>query len=271
MSILTHRGAVEAQTTRDNGALPVTVVISARNEAANIAECIASVPWASEVLVIENGSTDDTVRIARDAGARVISNQRFISVEDQRNQAIAQVATEWILVLDADERATPGVEEAIRELLRGSPAFEAYRIRRISYFLGKLIRYGGWERDRPVRLFRRHLRYTLMSPHGHVDVRRPGVLGGRLIHYPYPDLASYFEKLTRYSAVWATHHFAEGRRTSVGNVIVRPPLRFLTMYIWRRGFLDGAHGAIVAALASVSVAAKYARLWELTLQERRGR
>jgi glycosyltransferase involved in cell wall biosynthesis len=254
----------------DPSKAPVSVVISAYNEAAQIADCVGSVSWAREVIVVENESKDDTARVAREAGATVITNTRFVNVEDNRNQGIARVANEWVLVLDADERSTPEVERDVRAIVSApSPEFEAYRIKRINYFLGKLIRYGGWERDRPVRLFRRHLRYTLMSPHGHVDVKRAGVLEGEMVHYPYTDLASYFEKLTRYSAVWAQHHFAEGRRTGIANVAVRPPLRFLTMYVLRRGFLDGAHGVLVAALAAVSVAAKYARLWELTINERR--
>lgn len=248
------------------GSVPTTVVISAHNEAAQIGDCVSSVSWAAEIIVIENSSIDDTAERARGAGATVISNDAFVSVEDQRNKAIARATHDWVLVLDADERATSEVEAAVQGVIAGTPEHDAYRVRRVNYFLGKLIRHGGWERDRPVRLFRSSLRYTEMSPHGRVDVERSGLLDGYLIHYPYADLESYFEKLTRYSRVWAEHHYALGRRTSAITMVVRPPLRFLTMYVLRRGFLDGAHGVAVAVLAAVSVAAKYARLWELTIR-----
>jgi (heptosyl)LPS beta-1,4-glucosyltransferase len=252
------------------GHAPVSVVIAARNAAALIGDCVASVAWADEVLVVENDSTDDTVGAARRAGADVFSHP-FVTIGRQRNAAIERARNEWILVVDADERCTPEVASEVRALLDGAPPHDAYRIGRRNYFLGREIRHGGWERDRPVRLFRRTLRYDERPVHEHVMTRGPvGALRARLVHRPYGSLDEYFEKLDRYSRWWAEQNHAVGRRATALAVIVRPPARFVTMYVLRGGFLDGARGVLVACLGAISVAAKYARLWELGLRSPSG-
>jgi len=247
---------------------PVTVVIAARNEEAHISGCVASVAgWAAQVLVVENDSTDDTVLLARAEGAEVLSHP-FETIGMQRNAAIARAAHDWVLVLDADERCTPELAREVTALLAAGPAHDAYRIRRRNFFLGREIRHGGWASDRPVRLFRAQLRYDERPVHEHVVVAGAvGALEAPLLHYPYASLAHYFEKLVRYSRDWARQHHERGRRAGPLAVAVRPPARFVSMYLLRGGFLDGAHGVVLAVLAAVSVAAKYARLWELTRAE----
>ena len=247
---------------RDIERVPCSVVIAAKDEAAEIADCIASVAWAAEVIVVENDSTDDTIDVARGAGAVVFSNP-FTTIGRQRNAAIARARHEWILVIDADERGTAGLRDEIRRVLADAGAV-AFRVRRRNFFLGREIRHGGWERDRPVRLFRSHMHYDERPVHEHVMADGAvGELEQPLLHYPYASLAEYFAKLDRYSRGWAEQSFARGRRASAWTVAIRPPARFLSMYVLRAGFLDGAAGVIVAALAAMSVAAKYARLWEL--------
>lgn len=245
----------------------VTVVIAARNEADEIAACVASVSWAEEVLVVENDSTDATVERARAAGATVFSHP-FTTIGAQRNAAIARARHPWILVLDADERATPEVGEAVRQAIaQGEP--RAWRVRRRNLFLGREIRHGGWEKDRPVRLFRRELRYDERPVHEHVVVDGAvGVLSAPLLHEPYATLGEYFEKLQRYSGWWATQQHARGRRARLLDIVVRPPLRFVTMWLVRQGWRDGAHGTVIAALGAMSVAAKYAQLWALDRKAR---
>jgi glycosyltransferase involved in cell wall biosynthesis len=239
------------------------VVIAAKDEGAEIAECIASVDWAAEVIVVENDSTDDTVAVSRGAGAVVFSHP-FTTIGCQRNAAIARARHEWIFVVDADERATPQLGDEIARVLAAGTANVAYRVRRRNFFLGREITHGGWERDRPVRFFRSHMRYDERPVHEHVMVDGPaGELAEPMVHYPYASLAEYFAKLDRYSRWWAEQSFARGRRTGVWTVALKPPARFVSMYVLRAGFLDGAAGVIVAALAAMSVAAKYARLWEL--------
>ena len=252
---------------RSDDRVPCSVIIAAKDEAREIAECIASVSWAEEVIVVENDSVDDTVSIAQANGAVVFSHP-FTTIGRQRNAAIARARHEWILVVDADERGTPQLGAEIAGVLSTGASPVAYRVRRRNFFLGREIRHGGWERDRPVRLFRSRMRYDERPVHEHVmtdgvvgDLREP------FIHYPYASLSEYFAKLERYSGWWAEQNFARGRRTRAWTIALKPPARFFSMYVLRAGFLDGAAGVIVAALAAMSVAAKYARLWEL---QRRG-
>jgi glycosyltransferase involved in cell wall biosynthesis len=238
----------------------VSVVIAAKNEAANIVACIDSVRWAREIIVVENDSTDGTGDLALRAGAKVILNP-FVTIGLQRNAAIERAASDWILVLDADERASAEVGEEIARTIAGA-RYDAYRIPRRNFFLGREIRHGGWENDKPVRLFRSRLRYSSSRVHEHVETTgATGELVSRLLHAPYASIDQYFEKLDRYSQWWAEDRFERGRRVSAATVVVRPPLRFLRMYILRGGFLDGAAGAVLACLAATSVMAKYARLW----------
>jgi hypothetical protein len=148
----------------------------------------------------------------------------------------------------------------------------AFRVPRRNYFLGKEMRHGGWGggSDKPIRLFRRELRYNANTVHEHVDVTDGGIgeVRNRLLHYTYRSLDQYFEKFDRYSRWWADQNFSKGRRGSATAVVFKPPAKFVGMYLLRGGFLDGARGLVLACLAAASVMAKYARLWERSVRER---
>jgi glycosyltransferase involved in cell wall biosynthesis len=247
----------------------VTAVIAAHNEAGQIADCVRSASWAAEVLVVENDSTDDTIALARSAGATVFSHP-FRSIGAQRNAAIARAIHPWIFVLDADERATPALGAEVARRI-GEATTDAWRVRRRNWFLGREIRHSGWDRDRPVRLFRSSLRYDERPVHEHVmTTTDPGVLDESLHHRPYANLDEYFEKLGRYSRDWAAQHHASGRRASVFTLLIRPQARFISTLLWRGGWRDGWQGVVISALAAVSVASKYAHLWTLRHQGRPG-
>jgi glycosyltransferase involved in cell wall biosynthesis len=217
--------------------------------------------------VVEDGSTDDTRALAEREGATVLSNP-FVTIGLQRNFAIGRAQSPWILVLDADERASPQLEHEVARVIT-SQEFEAYRIPRRNYFLGAEVRHGGWESDRPIRLFRASLRYNDNRVHEHVEVSGPlGELSAYLTHEPYASLDAWFEKLGRYSRWWAQDRYDKGRRAGAGSVTIRPPLRFLTMYLVRGGWKDGARGAVLASMASASVMAKYAQLWAMNFGKR---
>lgn len=250
------------------GSVPVTVIIAARNEAGEIGDCVRSVSWAREVLVVENDSTDGTIDEARAAGATVFRHP-FTTIGAQRNAAIERATQPWILVVDADERGTPALGAEVARLVTSPPAASsgaprAYRAPRRNFFFGREIRHGGWERDRPVRLFEAALRYDERPVHEHVIVEgTAATLGEPLLHTPYATLDEYFEKLGRYSRSWAEQHFARGRRAGLADLLVRPVGRVVSMLLLRGGWRDGMHGVVLAALAGMSVAAKYAQLWAL--------
>ncbi|MBV6521315.1 MAG: hypothetical protein MNPFHGCM_01449 [Gemmatimonadaceae bacterium] len=248
--------------------VPVTVVIAAHNEGAHIGACVRSASFAAEILVVENDSTDDTLARAREAGAVAFSHP-FVTIGAQRNAAIERAAQDYVLILDADERASPALGEELARIIAHGDGTVAWRLRRRNLFLGREIRHGGWERDRPIRFFRKSLRYDDRPVHERVLANGPiGELKQRIDHEPYETLGEYFAKLVRYSRDWAQQHFARGRRASLWAVTVRPPVRFFTMLVLRGGWRDGSHGVLLAVLASVSVATKYAFLWELGRVER---
>lgn len=247
--------------------VPVTAIVAARNEAGNIEACLASLDWVSEILVVENESTDGTAAIARRAGA-FVHQQPFTTIGGMRNFAIARAKSDWILVLDADERCTSELAREIARVVASGPACDAFQIRRRNFFLGREIRHGGWGTDHPIRLFRNHLRYDDSEVHEHVVVNSDvGSLSSTIDHTPYSSLDEYFTKLNRYSRAWAHQHYQRGRRATVWHILVRPPARFVSSYLVRAGWLDGARGILLAWLSAASVLAKYARLWEMSLRQ----
>jgi glycosyltransferase involved in cell wall biosynthesis len=252
----------------NRGSPDVTAVIAAHNESANIEACIASVDWVREVIVVENDSIDDTIDRARSAGATVIS-PRFTTIGAARNNAIERAQTGWILVVDADERCTPELATEIREVVAAPGETSAFRVPRRNYFLGKEIKHGGWGSDKPLRLFKRELRYNANMVHEHVDVTagRVAEVKNSLLHYTYGSLDQYFEKFDRYSRWWADQNFAKGRRSGAAAIVFKPPARFVAMYLLKGGFRDGARGLVLACLAAASVMAKYARLWERSIRK----
>ncbi|MFN2637528.1 MAG: glycosyltransferase family 2 protein [Gemmatimonadaceae bacterium] len=253
------------------GSSGVTAVIAAHDESANIEACIASLDWVKEVIVVENQSTDDTVERARSAGATVISPP-FTTIGAARNNAIVRAKTPWVLVVDADERCTPELATEISETLSRETGKAAFRIPRRNFFLGREVKHGGWGggSDRPIRLFKRDLRYNASHVHEHVEVvGETGQLRNALLHYTYNSLSQYFEKFDRYSRGWAEQNHERGRRGTAAAVLFKPPVRFVSMYVLKGGFRDGAHGLILACLAAASVMAKYARLWERTVRNER--
>lgn len=192
----------------------------------------------------------------------------FVTIGMQRNAAIELASSEWILVVDADERGSPELGAEV-DRVAGNPVHDAYRVPRRNFFLGREVRHGGWETDRPIRLFRSRTRYNDSRVHEHVEVSGSiGDLGAALTHEPYASLDAWLEKLGRYSRWWAEDRFERGKRAGIGSVLFRPPARFLTMYLIRGGWMDGARGVILACMAATSVLAKYAWLWEMRLSRR---
>lgn len=247
---------------------PLTVLIPCKDERLNIRPCIeAARKVADEVLVADSGSTDGTREIAGSLGARVIERD-FVGYADFKNWAIPQARHPWVLIVDADERVTDELAAEIRAVLADPPThLDGFWIYRKSFFMGHEIRYSGWNTDKVFRLIRRDVcRYRDRLVHEEIVVprERAGRLRNRLTHYTYWTYDQYFAKYLRYTRLGAEELWDQGRRTGWRGLMVRPFLRFLQLYLLRRGFLDGLPGLQVCMLQSFFVTfVKQGRLWEM--------
>ncbi len=241
--------------------LPLTVVIPTLNEAANIAACVGSAAFAEQVLVADAGSTDDTIALARAAGATVLEGTGP-TIAAQRNAGIAAARNAWIFTLDADERVTPELAVELARVLT-APAREAYRVRRRNFYLGVEQTRGGWARDWVVRLFGKHRRYVERRVHeGLETVADVGELEQTLVHHPYRSLAHHVEKLNRYAEWGAGDLWDAGHRARWSDLALRPVGRFLKAYFLAGGVLDGRRGVVQSGLDAYAGFLKYAYLWE---------
>ncbi|MBZ0268393.1 glycosyltransferase family 2 protein [bacterium] len=240
---------------------PLSVVIPTLDEAEMVGACLDSVAFADEIVVVDSGSTDVTAEIARGRGAAVLTHA-FEGHAEQKNWGIAQVAHDWVLILDADERVTDELRREIEALLEGTPERRGYWIRRRNTFLGREIRGCGWQRDKVLRLFdRRAGRYAARRVHEEVRLdAEPGRLRHALLHHSCRDLTTWLGKVDRYAALGAAELAARGRRPRWSDLVFRPPARFVKQWLLQGGFRDGAEGAVLCAFSAYGVFAKYARL-----------
>ena len=250
---------------------PLSVLVPARNEAANLRACLESVRWAEEVVVVDSGSTDGTLEIARSIADRVLEHE-YVNSAAQKNWALPRLTHRWVLIVDADERVTPALRAEIEGVLADPARADGYWIRRANHFLGRPIRSAGWQRDRVLRLFDR-TKGAYEPLHVHAEVRIQGrvtTLRERLTHDTYRDLDQYFRKFDRYTRWSAEDLKKRGVRASLPRLLFRPWLRFLRMYVLEGGLLEGRHGLVLCWLAAFSVLTKYARRWEDELRGARG-
>jgi len=250
-----------------DGRRSLTAIVPAFNEEESLGDCLDSVAFADEILVVDSFSTDRTVTIAREHDARVIQREYGYSAS-QKNWAIPQAAHEWILLVDADERVTPALRDEILDVLRAGPAADGYWVRRDNFFLGRHIRHCGWGSDTVVRLFRRDVsRYQDRQVHAEIELPGPlPTLRNPLEHHTFRSFHQYWGKLDRYSDWGARQMHLEGRRTGAAGILFRPVGRFIRMYLLKLGFLEGAHGVALSLLGAFTVYLKYARLWELQIR-----
>ena len=274
--------------------MQLSVVIITFNEEANIGRTLASVrplvaDGKGEIIVVDSGSTDRTVEIAKSYGAKVFV-QEWTGYATQKNSAIDKAAGDWILSLDADEEVDSELNEELTghrgdslpriagewcltiqqsgnlEYLKGAPI--AFLVRRKNHFLGRWIKRGGFWPDSKLRLFRRGTgRFEDRAVHEDVCVKGPSKLipRGALIHHSYPRLSDYIEHMNRYSSLGAEMVVAKGKvRFSFINIVLRPLFTFIYNYFFRLGFLDGREGLLLHLYHAVYVSWKYAKAWELS-------
>lgn len=244
----------------------LSVIVLTRNEERNIRDCLNSVRWADEIIVVDAGSSDKTVQLARKFTKKVLVRP-WEGFGPAKNFALSKAKGEWILWLDADERVTEELrKEIISVVATKNGQLVAYDVPRKAFFLGRWIKHCGWYPGRVVRLFRRDAG-TFTEPNVHEELIVNGSRGhlqSDLLHYTDPDLFHYFTKFNRYTSLAAEDLEGSGRRFALPHLLFRPLWTFMRMYIVKRGFLDGMQGFILCVLSSAYVFTKYAKLWELT-------
>lgn len=246
----------------------VSVIIITLNEEANLPRCLESVKWADELIVADTGSTDRTLEIAQHHGARTIQ-LAWRGFGEAKQRALEAATGEWVLSLDADEVLSDSLKTEIQSILEsGTPEFEGYYLPRRSMFLGHWMSHGGWYPDHVLRLLRREKgRFDERKVHESVSLEgRAGHLKGELLHYSDPDLEHYLRKMNRYTSLSASELYRKGKVASFADILLRPAATFWKIYLFKRGFLDGYYGFLLAVFSSVHVMTKYVKLWLLNRQ-----
>lgn len=251
---------------------PISAIITTFNEERNIAGCIESLLWCDEILVVDSFSTDRTPEIVSAYSQVRFVQRTYFGSASQKNWAMHQVAHDWILIFDADERCTPALQREIENLLASGPKLDAYTIKRRVYFLDRVIRFSGWQHDRVVRLVRRGTaRYPNRRVHADMITRGPAaVLRHPLEHYMVESLDEYIPRIMKYSLWGAAQGWKDGRRSGFIQVFGRSVWRFFRTYIVQGGILDGMHGLVFCMLQAVGTYQKWAILWGWHQNARRG-
>jgi glycosyltransferase involved in cell wall biosynthesis len=244
---------------------PISILLPTFNNANSVRETLESVKWADEILVVDSFSTDETVAICREYGARLLQHE-YINSAKQKNWAAPQCRHEWVLQIDTDETLEPGAREEIEAAIASCPAdVHAFRLPRRNHVLGRWLRRCGIYPDYQMRLFRRDQgRWIEREVHAHVVV--PGevrTLKHHVMHYGMPSISKQLRNLDRYTRYEADELRKQGIRFRWSRVVVRPWLVFLHRYFWLRGFLDGWRGFVLCSYLAIYAFLSQAKLWEL--------
>jgi len=248
--------------------LHLSAIVLAQNEERNIVDCLRTLSWADEVLVLDSGSEDATVALAQKMGARV-ETRPFDNFPRQRNAALELARGEWAFFVDADERATEELAGEVREAIAQEEA-DGFWVPRRNYIFGRLIRYAGWYPDYQLRLFRRHKGWYDESREVHELVVLDGPQGhleNPLIHYNYEDIGQFIERQNRYTEMEAAYLFRGGTRAKMRNFILQPCREFKRRYVTLQGYKDGRHGLLLSLLLAYYEGVKYLKLWRLQRRE----
>ncbi|MGE0072351.1 MAG: glycosyltransferase family 2 protein [Thiomonas sp.] len=251
----------------------VSAILITRNEQHNIAACLSGLSWCDEVIVVDSGSSDATVELARSLGARVEVRTDWPGYGQQKNRALDLAQYDWVLSIDADERVSAELAAEIRQAIARPDAPDAYCMPRLSSYCGQFMRHGGWYPDRVVRLFRRGTaRFSDDVVHESVQATgRVGRLQHDLLHISYRSLDDVLDKMNRYSSAGAAKLASRGRRGGLTTALGRSAWAFFRTYVLRRGFLDGRLGFVLACSIAQETWYRYLKLWLLQQQAGNGR
>jgi len=247
----------------------VSIIILTKNEEHNISDCIKSANWANEIIVYDSCSTDKTRGIAENLGANVIEDSVWDGYGKQRIKAQQHAKSDWILMLDADERITDELQLEIQEKIRLNNTNVVYAIPRLSFCFGRFIRHSGWYPDYVYRLYPRDkTSYNDAMLHEKLCIPKTMHIEKchfDLLHFTYKDINHYLVKSAHYAAIWAKDKHNSGKNTNLTVASLHGLGCFVKMYIIRRGFLDGKQGLLLALLSAHSTFVKYADLWTYSL------
>ena len=252
--------------------VPLSAAIITKNEEENIRSCIQSISFAGQIVIIDSGSTDATLSIAKEFGCEIYSEE-WRGFGPQKQSAIEKCRHPWILVIDADERIPPGTADIIKKIITDSDVKEAgFSFPRKNYFQGRWIKHAGWWPDRIIRLFRKDAgRMTSAIVHESVEIQGTvGALDAVIEHYTESRLSKIIQKIDKYSTLGAQAAFREGKKSTTGGAFMRAFFTFVQDYFFRLGVLDGMPGLTLAVTDSVNKFFKYAKLSELTKKNRGG-
>jgi len=246
----------------------LSVMIITRNEENNIRECLESVKWADEIVLVDQSSSDRTVEITREYTDRVYIVEPKGICEPDRPFAVSRASYDWILYVDADERVSPALKDEIVALLNsGREKFEAYYVSRKVFFLGKWIKGCGWYPSRSIRLFKKgKVFFPSEIFHDGEPLGSYGYLKEHILHYSYKNLTDYFKKSNRYTSVFADGEYKKGVRVNAINFLllflIKPFYWFLKKYFFLKGFRDGWCGLFISFYAAAGIFRTYAKLWK---------
>jgi glycosyltransferase involved in cell wall biosynthesis len=241
--------------------MKISVTVITRNEAALLPAMLASVRWADEVIVVDCGSTDGTVRIATESGCRVV-NHAFVDFASQKNFAHTLATNDWIFNLDADEHCPEALAKEIQALPESGP--NGYFVARRNYFQNRWIRHCGWFPDYKLRIYRRSAGAWKGRVHETVELTgQTARLETPLNHYTYKGFERYLDSVLQYSRLAAEQLHEEGKSAGPLDLLLRPPAGFIREYILRAGFLDGRPGFVISALTAYGIFCRYSFLWEM--------
>jgi len=242
----------------------ITAIVPTFNNERFIRRCLESVKWADELLVVDSYSTDKTLDICREYGAKIIQHE-YINSAIQKNWAIPQASNEWILLTDSDEIVEPALKDEILELLENPDAgIDAYRIPRKNYIYGKWMKYNYYYPDYNIRLFRRSCRYVTREVHADIDVPkvRRGTLKGHHIHDDFNDMQAYLVKFNRYMRYETDELVKKGKKFRLREVTLRPLVMFCWSYFLGKGYKGGLRGFMIAVQRAYYNFVMYMQLWE---------
>ncbi|MBF0550991.1 MAG: glycosyltransferase family 2 protein [Deltaproteobacteria bacterium] len=242
----------------------LSVNVITLNEEKHISACLESLSFADEIVVVDGGSQDKTVELARQYPVKIYENP-WPGFGPQRRLAMDKSTGDWILWVDSDERVTPELRAEITSVLQGNDRGKAgFYLPSKNYFSGRLIKHGGWSKDFKLRLFKRD-KAVITDRAVHEDVIPDGDLGKLtcpLIHYSYDSISDFVLRMDRYARLSAEEYMQQGRRIGLLGMLFRPLYTFFNMYFMRAGFLDGYHGLVLAGLYAAYTFTKYAKLRE---------